>query len=58
MDHVHERSGRRTHGRKNMMKHRDVERVTLKRAGPNTEQLKEESLPWRQRGRPAMGFKN
>lgn len=35
-----------------------MERVTLKRAGPNTEQLKEEMLPWRPRGRPTKGLEN
>lgn len=33
-------------------------RVTLKRAGPDTEQLKEERLPWRHSTRPTRGSEN
>lgn len=40
--------GRVTEWKAHIKKHSDTVKVTLKRAGPDTEQLKEERPPWRQ----------
>lgn len=58
MNEMKERYDMRLKKRHVLKTERDTLRVTLKRAGPDTEQLKEERLPWRQRGRPTRGLEN